>query len=399
MKTQIRELCKRKYKNNTFKKLKTIPENVEVVFCRRDEASIITSTFVVYHIKSNGNDFYFKEVCLHKNIRDYIFERLDNYCLFFESDTLKEIIKSSLNKDINLKKFTEMGMLSQADSPVNKFLKTRSGEIIGIEYPENNNDIFDQLKHFIKEYAASYILSYKYCSRPGIYETYFSSRQLAYQAVADALGLEINIPSSRYIRLKIDNGVEMFGIATDKALGIPPEKIDSFPEAVTTGLLKALENINLLDCICFEHDHAKGNLFYPLDEDGKIKSAVVFDNCGFNSFMISPSIKFKSSYQSALFSVDGKYINRPHMCKETVERLFLIKFSDFKKRLCPFLSMKNILCAYLRIVKIKKAVKRTAEKDSSFILESVKWNEDVLKQYTESKLNGTYIRSFMYSSV
>lgn len=237
----------------------------------------------------------------------------------------------------------------------------------------------DETIGYLKEYSGMQI--------------YAIDKMMAYESVAELLGLNKMVPKSRFVRFEPkDVCGEKIGLLQDQAAGrdiyfIPP---DERRKMITPDFQLHMTDMNILDAICHERDHSPNN-YNVVFENGRAISVNVFDNNGQGSFCCSTDLRFESYKGCSPFVNSEGEINRPHISEDTAKRLEKISFFDVFKALKRKLAFNRIYFTWRRIKKVNKAIKKAEMVRHDFLLKYYEWTEETVKE----ELNGQYGKTYL----
>ena len=338
---------------------------------------------------------YFRKCSSHDIMIKYVLQIVDDY--FSDSPdckTKKWIIDSLVEKN-NLRLFFNMGVTNDKYSNVYRYYKTNDSTLIGIATPRCEV-VNEEIKSFV-QFAWGEIYNYKLNNglRHGQFQIYNACRGLATKAIADLLGLEELIPKSQYVRLRIDAKTEIFGTLMDQAPGelvkwAPPEKRKSM---ITPQLQHSLNNLNLLDVICYERDHKPSNYNVLLDENQKGLKVCAFDNDSPLTFFIYSSAQFKT-YMNCAPYIYNKRIMRPYIDKKLAETVLSLNIKKLANITNTYLSKIQIITMKSRFSILRQCIKNSILKGFLHPIEDNEWNTDTEHIELSGKYGKTYLNLF-----
>lgn len=366
---------------------------VRHISCSRQDIFVMANTSNnVIRINLNGEYLYFRECKIHKQIYRYVSDLIDYYycaiCPDLNDD--KIFVKNALSDKSNFSKFVGMGMTNDKTSGAYQFCMGNGGEHIGISGATPSQE--ERLKDLV-QFIWGDLFAYTLNSgvRKGCYQTYNAVRCIAFSQIADFLNIRDMIPKTEYAMLCVDDGTSLFGTVMEEAPGICMEKmsVESREKASSPSLQRALNNLNLLDVICFEKDHRAGNYNVTFKGD-KAYSVVAFDNDSPNSFGIG-GISFKTYIGCSPWAIDEK-VNRPYVDREMANAVLNLNEKELCRSLKDLLNVYQLFALRYRIKKVKKLL--ASMPDDRLITEE-QWNDTTVKKELSGEYGDTYLSKFL----
>lgn len=232
---------------------------------------------------------------------------------------------------------------------------------------------------------------------PGTVSLASVCRSYGTELVGKLLGLESLHPQSELVSLP--------GLG-DGILQAPAEGISILPftavqrrDMLTGAFQKEINNLNLLDVICYETDHSPNNYLVKRDSAGKLVGLSVFDNNGVGVFACRSTVCFYTYKKISLYLTEDGCVRRPHMSRQTANNLEQISFWTLYQCMRCCLKPLPILFLYRRISILQKAVRKTAARDPSFLLDDVDWNESTIQEELSGTYGKTYLVGFLQDCV
>lgn len=235
------------------------------------------------------------------------------------------------------------------------------------------------LNYFLKKGMRDWFLN----GKRNQYQTYNVCSSMAEEEVAQLLGLENLLTKSHFCKIRIGEGMVLYGSMSSDARGVDVRELkDCFREVYTPSLAKDLTSLNLVDSICYEKDHRPGNYHIILDDNGKAVSICSFDNDSPFSFAPFGGAAFKT-YAGASEIIKKGQFNRPLLDNNVSERLLSLNRNDIQKSLGVYIGRNQVNACWKRVVELQKALKNT-----QFIFDD--WTEDVMMEELSGKFGNTY---------
>lgn len=219
------------------------------------------------------------------------------------------------------------------------------------------------------------------------YQTFNANRLLAETRMAELLGLEDLLTKVDLVRIRIEGLSEYVGTMMENAKGVDVREIKNYyKEAFTPQLLRSLNNLNVLDFICYEQVHRPGNYKLVLDGQGKAVSVQSFDNDSPWAFSPFGKVNFHT-YERASYIIDKGEINRPAIDKQLAERIVGLTKNDISQEFSRYLNKLQLRALWNRINALQIALNNSKE----IWLEEDEWTEDLMQSELSGKWGRTYI--------
>lgn len=151
----------------------------------------------------------------------------------------------------------------------------------------------------------------------------------------------------------------------------------------------------LMDVVTHEMDHQPNNYFVIFDDSEKAIDVSIFDNNGAGTFCMKSEISFSDYKNCSEFLNSDGTVNRPFLPLETVNALKKISPLKLYKSLHRYLSIAHIIFTWIRIKKVKKAIKKTVRERKDFLITTEQWNADTIKEELSGKYGKTYLISYL----
>ena len=371
-------------------------ESIQTIFCSSQDINVLSNTTNnIIHIVNNDIDKYFRKCKIHSDKESYVKEIIQEY---FGNDTqniTRRHIENSLNSKKSLNAFFSMGDTNDTYSNVSRFYKSGNSESIGIKNSFDPN-VVSELKSFV-QYSWGEIYNYNLNNGVGYgnYQLFNAYRELATNAIARLLGLERMIPNSELIKLIVDDKPIVIGTLMDKAPGriVKWDSVEKRKAMVTPALQRDLNNLHVLDVICYERDHKPSNYTVVCDKNNKAKCIYAFDNDSPLTFFLHESPAF-SSYMNCSPLVKDKIINRPFLDRMLVERLLSLSGNDIKRVACEYLSKAQIYFLIKRFEGLQSAICNSIKCGCLKLLNENEWSESSVNDELNGKYGYTYLSLF-----
>lgn len=173
-----------------------------------------------------------------------------------------------------------------------KINNTSTGEIVN----RINADYMEKLESILNDYATQVMAN---MGEAGISEdSRIDTRNGAMSAAADLFGVSNLVARSRPMKFSVRNEkgkvVELEGSFMTEAKGVDLNNLETKPDRLTANSLagadgnaiRQLADLQALDFICGNVDRHMGNIFYQLDDNGKLTGIIGIDNdCSFGEFV------------------------------------------------------------------------------------------------------------------
>ncbi len=253
-----------------------------------------------------------------------------------------------------------------------------------------NDNLYD-----IGIYFLWFMRSYAYTYRTlrfvrGRQYSFFSAvKSVATSVIAEELDLPEIVTKATWCRLITDNG-ELFGVISNSAPGSRMCDTDLKP---CPSLQRELLTLNLFDIICYQTDHGPNNYNVFQTPDGEYR-VCAFDNDNPNTFF--PISKIHGSFAgcSQFVSVEGVVL-RPYFPKETAEKLMNLDLKKLVKALKPYLNSFQLNALKKRIIKLRKAISKTASENKNFLLGSDGFNMETVQNELNLPHGETYLSKIL----
>lgn len=158
---------------------------------------------------------------------------------------------------------------------------------------------------------------------------------------------------------------------------------------------REINDLNVLDALCYETDHSPNNYNVTAGPDGRLRSLCVFDNNGLGTFACRSSLLFTTQKKLSPIVTEGGCVNRPHLSRETAERLEKLRLGTLYSHMRHYLKPIPIVFLYLRTRRLKRAIRRSARRDPAFLLPEDGWSEESLRQELSGAYGKTYLLGFL----
>lgn len=321
---------------------------------------------------------FFRECKKHISPKSYTISFLKEYFLYCSDFSNRE--QTIIIKDVsrNFRIFFSMGIINDPFSRVARFFKTGDGTYVGID---NRKLRYDKRLKDLVDYCWSEIYSYRLNSgcKKGQYHGYSVSRALAEERLANLFGFGDMFPSSKFIKIKLNNGMVKLGLLSSALGGEDPAHMNTndIHNAVSPQIQLALLKLNVLDTICNEKDHRPGNYFLTSDRI-MYNGLGVFDNDSPMSFSLSISCAVNTYMGgSQLFAKNGHYL-RPFFDDEFVDVILSVRDDVFRKTLCGIVNKYQIFTALIRLHSLQKSIIKLKNECPKRII--AEWNYNTIQE-------------------
>ena len=378
-------------------------KNAKKYILPSNEIKCIQKSSMVYKLPDNAG--FFRECEKHTEEKEYIFSMIKDYYDFlrttFDDDSNiiyedESNVLNCLHDQKNYELFVSMGSIfPNSGSACRNFIDgIVSAQAVGLN--AQTKEAEERLRLFVK-YAGGKIYTYKLNNRLPInsYHGFYSSRQFAYQKMAELMGFSEWVPNSEYAFLCIDNK-NMFGTVMDTAKGVPAKYLtfEQRKNMITPKFQKAMLDLNILDVLCYMRDHSPYNYNVVVSND-KLDSISVYDNDEPEAFSYKTNTDFETWLGcSPLINKKG-LINRPCLSEDSVNLLMKIKYADIKRELTSYLSNIKCLAIYIRLRRLRKAIRKTVKVYDNFLIGENEWGNDLIQRELSGVYGKTYLGSFL----
>ena len=382
-------------------------ERIKTLHCEKKEIKYIGCSNAIYRLENlNG---YFCECRKHSSEREYVKSLVRNYFSVIRGDDEHAaddmtVVLTALSNPHNLKKFMAMGENRVgAKSACAEVIRTGDASLVGIEGDFTDTAWVRRIRRFIGRYAWCEVFAYRLnrFNRRNQYQVRIASRVLGTYAVAKLLGLHHIVPPVEYVNLIIDDldetkQIPRLGTFMKAADGICAMDIPHMTRRsrITPQFQNALLTLNLLDAICHEGDHSPNNYNVVPDDDGMIVGVSAFDNNGISTFTVKSDVDFESFKGCSPFVKNG-CINRPCLDRALADRVLRITKKQLKENLSDYLNIIQINSTWKRIIKIKKAIRKTLAENPDFLRASRDFTYRTIEEELSGKYGKTYLLSFL----
>lgn len=228
------------------------------------------------------------------------------------------------------------------------------------------------------------------------YDLQDAERLLAYESLARLFSLSEYVPHSEYCILKTESE-ELFGTFQKPTEGIEIWTIPSAERSrmITPRFQMSLSKMWLFDILCRELDHSLNNYRPVVNDKGEFFTVSMFDNGSGGTFGRTSSISERTYYGvDALFSNDGHFCV-PFQDNDLIEKICSVTFFDIVCSLFPFVGFQRSFFTWIRLLKIRKAIKNDLSRGYLQILEKKQWSDETI----DDELSGKYGKTYLFSLV
>lgn len=238
-----------------------------------------------------------------------------------------------------------------------------------------------------EQFVAKELDYWKMHNRKCDFQMFNANRLLAETKMAELLGLEDLLTKVEFVNLRIEGLPDMLGTMMSNADGVDVREIkDCYKTAITPQLARALNNLNILDVICYEQDHRPGNYKVVLNSEGKAVSIQSFDNDSPWAFSPFGKVNFHT-YERASYIINNGKINRPAIDKQLAEKIVGFTKNDISQEFSQYLNKLQLRALWNRINALQIALNNSKE----IWLEEAEWTEDLMQSELSGKWGRTYI--------
>lgn len=383
----------------TPRQIPKIKEAVDLSMCDMSVENLFYTTNNVRFLSVGENSGYFRECRPHAAKSDYIQALLDDYyCGKSEYDeTDKQSIKECLSDRKNFKKFWAMGVTNDRNSLVSQYYRTGDASLIGL--PNSEDEAYNErLKYFV-QFVWGELYAYKLNGgiKIGDYQIYNACRCMATERMATLLGMPEMVPHTQFARIVDKEGkMYQFGTLMEPAPGVivNGKSVEARKHMRTPELQHWLNNLNILDAICYERDHRPCNYTVVLDENRKATAVCAFDNDSPMSFFITNQPIFTTYKGCSSIITPNGYINRPFMDKTIAENILNADIREISDEMQMFLSALQRKALIARIKAVQRAIRNTMSCNPHFLIGNDDWNEQTMEMELSNQYGKTYLCLF-----
>ena len=238
---------------------------------------------------------------------------------------------------------------------------------------------------------------FKPCIKKGNKEVFDNlNNKLAYESLANLFGFSEYIPHTDYCVLRTDKK-EWVGCFQVPSKGSEIWGIPSWlrVKMILPEFQMALSKMRLFDSICHELDHSLNNYRPIISNNTEFISVSMFDNGGLGTFGRTSRINCKTYYGLDPLFTDDNHFTIPYQDDKLINRICNISFREVYSALSPYVSIDSTIFTYIRIKKIRKAVKKDLRMGYLQCLTSDQWSQKTI----DSELSGRYGRTYLFSLV
>lgn len=382
----------------------------EIIVPENDVNYSSVSCSLIVKIHQPNGDLYFRECTKISHINQYIDSCIERFFYILKHSRQEGDFGSPKNGCVNTNYSTEIIdsfhnlILESQSSPTfytkikripdycslenlsfyrnaNKFFSHKTWQTLGIFNYESK---YDHIAKFFALYLNRCLILF--FNNIGKTHDFFSaSAFFATATLNDYFNLNL-VSKPRFAKLK-SGPFNCIGFVCDDC----HFKFDSeLKYDVTPKLQHELNNLHILDILCYQLDHGPNNFSVILEND-KISGICAFDNDATNTFSIKTNINFSASWNASSLVLNGIY-NRPFLDKNIYNLFIKTNKKDLKKILAPYLSALQIYALQIRFNKLKKSMIKAVKLKKTVLLSDNEWNEKTL----EKELEGLYGRTYTY---
>lgn len=368
--------------------------HVRKVQCTKNQCKLLSDTSNnIIQIEFDGKLFFFRKCRIHSSKSQYVQELIEEFFSNGGNPCAKELIEWSLKSRKNLRRFFNMGVTNDRYSNVSVYYRTGNSLLLGIDISQDKT-VKESVSDFI-QYAWGEIYSYNlnrgtHKNEPQLFN---ANRALATYAVSKVIGLDRLIPETELISLEMD-GNRFIGTLMANAPGklLKWETPEKRKTMVSGALQRALNDLNLLDVLCYERDHKPSNYHVTIDENGKGNAVCAFDNDAPMTFYMHNSSSFLTFMRCSPYVKDHR-INRPFLSSELFYTLQNLKDEELIKAVEFYLSKRQIKALLKRKRELTDAIQQTNGNGLKLLTEN-EWNDETVMKETCGEYGMTYLNLF-----
>ena len=378
-----------------------------VIRCTSEELELVSSTNIIFHVKTRSENGYFMPIYRHQDMRTYLQTVVNDYYMLLYPDceaaqAEKAVILKCFQEPQNVDRFLQMGRSSTPGSPLSQYLDSGNPKLLGLEGFPRNESAKKRLFTFISKYYNGARHAYLQNSQVGNgrWQTAATNRTMAVEKLADSLGLFRMIPHTEYCVLEVGGHHCCFGQFMARAEGADITKItpQQRNELLTPALQRDLNRLNLLDTLVCEVDHCPEN-YNLVIQDGQAKGICVFDNNAERNFSILWNVSFETIIKCSPY-IDAKgYVNRPYVDGKLADRVSQITFGEVYRALKSHLALLPIISLFVRIKRVDKAIRKSVAAGTVQSISADAWSEKTLETEQQWSHGKTYLHSFLKDCV
>lgn len=357
---------------------------------------------VVLELNIEDKKYYFRECEVHTSFQKYIRNFTDLYfCVFCAESDYSEIDRAKVYKCLSnentFRQFLRIGSGDLITSSAS-YRRFRWGTIdvdsFGIDTEEDECCI-KRMSDFLR-FARVKILAYyshRFYFFKNKFQTANSCKELAYESMADLLGIRDYVAHAHYCFLKINEKYILFGTLMENADGFDASKLsqENRIEGTTPTFQKVLLNLSLLDYLCSMRDHTMYNFNVTTDSMGRFLGVKCFDNNEAGAFCSSEELFCEGAHGESSYIDEKGSINRPYIDFKMAQRILQLKKKDLYKALRAHLRIKLVLGTWRRVVALQNAISKEMHQSNKFALVDDDWNEDTIQEELSGKYGKTYL--------
>ena len=384
-------------------KPKQANKEVHVYECLGSDLVFHRASHIVYEIRNNELDGFFRECRKHEPLEQYVQHFIDEWFQLTEGihSEDRKVIYESISDPDNYNKFINMTRTHIDGVPAYAhFVDYSSSPLeVGLALDESDSDLVERMKYFVGTCASGELFAYYANAAVGYneYQTVETSKLVASKEMSNLIGLKDMMPSVRYIRIRLDNGIEKFGLFQERAVGVGYKVPDQQyrKEHITPEFQRTINNLSLLDVINYERDHSPNNYNVVL-KDSMIVGICSYDNSGSGCMGLHRDVDFRSlKNNSEYIHPKTGMVNRPYIDKNTADTVLSLKRKDVLNALNSSVSVFQAYCAWERVKKVKKAIRLTMKNNPSFALSNNQWNEQTIEEEISGKYGKTALVEYL----
>lgn len=246
-------------------------------------------------------------------------------------------------------------------------------------------DFFAFMKSGLEQYRRSALAG------TGGMDSFNACRTVATKIVAEALGLGKLIPDTEVVQLCAGEK-RMYGVLCSRCPGMRAKDALWAPSPT---LQKDLADLQVLDAICYQKDHAPNN-YNVYAVAGRAAGAMAFDNDNLWTFFPFLHISFTSAAGGSPLLGRSGLLQLPHLSAETARRVLECDAGALCRQLELYLNPLQRVALKCRIRAMQRALRRTMAARADFLLADDAWTEETLQHELSGACGHTY--TYLYAT-
>lgn len=217
------------------------------------------------------------------------------------------------------------------------------------------------------------------------YLCFSAVKTMASAIVSRAFGMERLIARSWWCTLTCDDGRTLFGVATRRVPGVRMCDAGIRPDGA---LQRELLNLNALDALCFQTDHAANN-YHVVCKDGTY-TLCAFDNDNPNTFLPIPTLRVGLSGCTPIVNRRG-LLNRPYFCRETAQAIWQADLAALRRETSACLNAAQRAALICRVKKMRRMLRKTRKRTPEVLTDVRQWGTRTLAAECAQRYGKTYL--------